>query len=48
MRAEIEALGGEVRFNGEKMTSPLHKRAQSGLGFITEGRGIFKSLTARK
>ncbi len=40
--------GGEVRFNGETMTSPLHKRAQNGLGFITEGRGIFKGLTARE
>jgi branched-chain amino acid transport system ATP-binding protein len=40
--------GGEVKFNGERITSPLHKRAQNGLGYITEGRGIFKGLTARE
>jgi ABC-type branched-subunit amino acid transport system ATPase component len=40
--------GGEVRLDGAALTSPLHRRAKKGLGLITEGRGIFKQLTARE
>jgi len=42
----LKLQGGEVRFGGEAMTSPLHRRARSGLGLITEQRSIFKQLTA--
>jgi branched-chain amino acid transport system ATP-binding protein len=40
--------GGQVRYKGAPMTEPLHQRAKKGFGLISEGRGIFKGLTARE
>jgi ABC-type branched-subunit amino acid transport system ATPase component len=39
---------GEVRLDGKLLTEPLHRRARKGLGYITDGRGIFNQLTARE
>jgi ABC-type branched-subunit amino acid transport system ATPase component len=44
----LPSRAGEVRFKGRPATEALHRRARNGLGLITEGRGIFKQLTARE
>jgi branched-chain amino acid transport system ATP-binding protein len=38
---------GEMRFDGQPLSGPLHRRARRGLGFITEERAVFRQLTAR-
>ena len=38
---------GELRFDGQPMTGPLHRRARRGLGFITEERAVFRQLSTR-
>jgi len=47
MSGELPQLGGEVLFDGEVTTAPLHRRARNGLGYITEERSVFMGLTAR-
>lgn len=41
----LPVSSGEVRIQGEPVTSPLYQRARSGLGFVTEERSVFKALT---
>jgi len=45
MAGELAPLRGEVRWQGERITSPLHRRAKLGMRFVTEERSIFPSLT---
>lgn len=41
-------FSGEVRWNGRRVNSwPLHRRARSGIGFVSEERSIFMRLSAR-
>jgi branched-chain amino acid transport system ATP-binding protein len=44
----LPLLGGVVRVHGDEVGEPLHRRARHGLGFISEGRGIFRKLTTRE
>jgi branched-chain amino acid transport system ATP-binding protein len=44
---ELPSIGGQVRWFGVPMTTPLHKRARAGLAFVPEERSILKSLTVR-
>jgi branched-chain amino acid transport system ATP-binding protein len=38
---------GEVRYDDRPLTGPLHRRAQRGLGLITEERAVFRQLSTR-
>ncbi|GAA0634456.1 ABC transporter ATP-binding protein [Sporichthya brevicatena] len=38
-------LRGEVRVDGVATTAPLHRRARSGLGLVTETRSVLMTLT---
>lgn len=48
LAGELPALSGEVRYLGEVTRAPLFRRARRGLGFVTEERSVFMSLTAEE
>jgi branched-chain amino acid transport system ATP-binding protein len=41
----LPALSGVVRMGGKVLDGPLFRRVRSGLGLITEDRGVFRQLT---
>ena len=43
---DLAPLSGEVWLHGEKVTSPMYKRAKQGLSFVTEERSVIMSLSA--
>jgi ABC-type branched-subunit amino acid transport system ATPase component len=43
----IPPLGGNVMWLGAPSKAPLHRRARSGLGFLTEARSVIMSLSTR-
>jgi len=43
----LPALGGEVRWQGRKVESPLYKRVRGGMGFIPEERSVITKLTVK-
>ncbi len=45
LSGDMAPLGGVVRMFGKPVRSPLHKRARSGLAFVTEERSVFMQLT---
>jgi branched-chain amino acid transport system ATP-binding protein len=47
LSGELPLLEGSVLMDGEPTKAPLHKRARSGLGYVTEERSVFKGLSAR-
>jgi ABC-type branched-subunit amino acid transport system ATPase component len=48
LAGELKPIAGEVWFDGKPTTSPLHRRARHGLGFITEERSVFPALSVRE
>lgn len=45
----IPCTGGSLMLNGVDVThAPTHKRARLGLGYVSQGRDIFPSLTVRE
>ena len=46
LSGELAPLAGDVYFRGERISSPLYKRARNGLAFVTEERSVFPQLTA--
>ncbi len=42
----IPATRGAVEIEGIRTQSPLHRRVRQGLGYVTEERSVFRSLTA--
>jgi branched-chain amino acid transport system ATP-binding protein len=48
LAGELNPLGGEVLFSGNKSSAPLYKRARAGMAFVTEERSIFPGLTTRQ
>jgi branched-chain amino acid transport system ATP-binding protein len=38
---------GDLRFDGQPLRGPQHRRARRGLGLITEERAVFRQLTTR-
>ena len=44
---ELPLRNGEVHLFGERTVAPLHRRARAGLGFVREGRSVFKSMSTR-
>jgi branched-chain amino acid transport system ATP-binding protein len=47
LSGELPLLKGEVLLNGKPTTAPLHRRARSGMSYVTEERSVFKGLTMR-
>ncbi|HVW42534.1 MAG TPA: ABC transporter ATP-binding protein [Amycolatopsis sp.] len=45
LAGELPALAGEVRWQGQRTTAPLHVRAARGLRFVTEERSVFMTLS---
>ena len=45
LAGELPPLSGEVRFYGEAVRAPLHRRARQGLSFVTEERSVFMRLS---
>jgi len=45
---ELPAIAGEVAFRDVKPRAPLFRRAQRGMGFVTEERSVFMSLTTEE
>jgi branched-chain amino acid transport system ATP-binding protein len=43
---ELPPLGGQVKWKGEVVTSPMHVRCRNGLGYLTEERSVIMGLTA--
>jgi branched-chain amino acid transport system ATP-binding protein len=41
----LNPMGGKVTWNGEPLTTPLHKRCATIVGYVPEGRPIFRSLS---
>jgi len=48
LAGELPAISGEVVFRGAVTKAPLFRRARQGMGFVTEERSVFKSLTAEE
>ena len=40
LSGELRALGGEVRFLGERTDAPLYMRARKGLGLVSQARAV--------
>ena len=45
LAGELPPLGGVVRWQGDIVTSPLHRRTTNGLGLVTEQRAVLMGLT---
>lgn len=43
----LAPAAGDVLWEGQRITTPLHKRARLGLGIVSEQRAIFSKLTVR-
>src|SRR3954447_22338797 len=48
LAGELPAISGEVVFRGAVTKAPLFRRARQGIGFVTEERSVFMSLTAEE
>jgi branched-chain amino acid transport system ATP-binding protein len=42
---ELPKMGGEIRYEGQPLKGPLHKRVQRGLAFVPEERAVFMGLS---
>lgn len=42
---ELQLLGGDVTWMGQRISSPLHRRYRQGLAFVSEERSIIPSLS---
>ena len=45
LAGELPALGGEIRWDGDPTTAPLHWRARNGLALVTEERAVLMKMT---
>jgi branched-chain amino acid transport system ATP-binding protein len=48
LAGELKPLAGDVFLDGQKTSVPLHRRARHGLGFVTEERSVFMSLSTEQ
>jgi branched-chain amino acid transport system ATP-binding protein len=48
LAGELPALGGEVLLHGVGTKAPLFRRAQRGMGFVTEERSVFMQLSTEE
>jgi len=47
LSGELPLLAGDVAIDGQVIKTPLYKRAQDGLMFVTEEKSVFMGLTTR-
>ncbi|MFP3900168.1 MAG: ABC transporter ATP-binding protein [Acidimicrobiia bacterium] len=45
LAGELAPLEGEVRFYGQRTTSPMHVRCRNGLGYVTEERSVIMDMS---
>jgi branched-chain amino acid transport system ATP-binding protein len=45
LSGELSAIAGTVSLDGVPTKAPLYRRARNGLGYVTEERSVFKSLS---
>jgi branched-chain amino acid transport system ATP-binding protein len=45
LAGRLQASSGEVHWLGRPVTSPLHVRARTGLGYVSEERSVFSGLS---
>jgi branched-chain amino acid transport system ATP-binding protein len=45
LAGELPPIAGVIRFRGVETKSPLFRRAQRGMGFVTEERSVFMQLS---
>jgi len=48
LAGELPAISGEVVFRGAATKAPLFRRARQGMGFVTEERSVFMSLSTEE
>jgi branched-chain amino acid transport system ATP-binding protein len=48
LAGELPAIAGDIIFRGLPTKAPLFRRARRGMGFVTEERSVFMSLTAEE
>jgi len=48
LAGELPAIAGDIVFRGVATKAPLFRRARRGMGFVTEERSVFMSLTAEE
>ena len=48
LAGELPVISGDVKFLGALTKAPLFKRARRGMGFVTEERSVFMSLTTEE
>ena len=46
LAGDLKPMSGEVWMRGRKVTTPLYRRAKSGLRYISEERSVFMGLSA--
>jgi ABC-type branched-subunit amino acid transport system ATPase component len=44
----ITPLAGVISLDGRPISAPMHRRTRDGLGFVPEGRSVFKRLTVEE
>ena len=45
LAGDLTPINGEVRFLGERTTSPMHVRCRKGLGYVTEERSVIMDMS---
>jgi branched-chain amino acid transport system ATP-binding protein len=48
LAGSLPPLDGHVEIDGSPTRAPLHRRSRDGLGFVTEERSVFSTLTTRQ
>src|SRR4029077_7344792 len=48
LAGELPAIAGDIVFRGVATKAPLFRRARRGMGFVTEERSVFMSLTTEE
>jgi branched-chain amino acid transport system ATP-binding protein len=48
LAGSLPPLAGSVELHGSATRAPLHRRSREGLGFVTEERSVFSTLTTRQ
>jgi branched-chain amino acid transport system ATP-binding protein len=48
LAGSLPPLAGHVEIHGSVTRAPLHRRSREGLGFVTEERSVFSTLTTRQ
>jgi branched-chain amino acid transport system ATP-binding protein len=46
LAGELAPIGGEVWWQGQATTAPMHRRCRQGLSYVTEERSVIMKLTA--